>query len=83
MGTLKLSVLVDSSEKLNRKILITRSSGMKLFALGNMSRIISFSGVLEMEGKELNEFFREMETPAHDSGCQADTQQMCRLQKRI
>lgn len=66
MGTLKLSVLVDPSEKLNRKILITRSSGMKLFALGNMSRIISFSGVLEMEGKELNEFFREMETPAHD-----------------
>ena len=66
LGTLKLRVLVDSSEKLNRKILITRSSGMKLFALGNISRIISFSGVLEMEGKELNEFFREMETPAHD-----------------
>lgn len=66
LGTLKLSVLVDPSEKLNRKILITRSSGMKLFALGNMSRIISFSGILEMEGKKLNEFFREMETPAHD-----------------
>lgn len=66
LGTLKLSVLVDSSEKLNKKILITRSSGMKLFALGNMSRIISFSGILEMDGKELNEFFREMETPAHD-----------------
>lgn len=66
LGTLKLSILVDSSEKLNRKILITRSSGMKLFALGNMSRIISFSGILEMEGRKLNEFFREMETPAHD-----------------
>lgn len=66
LGTLKLSILVDSSEKLNKKILITRSSGMKLFALGNMSRIISFSGILEMDGKELNEFFREMETPAHD-----------------
>lgn len=66
LGTLKLSVLVDSSEKMNRKILITRTSGMKLFELKNMSRIISFSGILEMEGKELNEFFREMETPAHD-----------------
>lgn len=66
LGTLKLRILVDSSEKLNRKILVTRSSGMKLFALSGMSRIISFSGVLEMEGKELNEFFREMETPAHD-----------------
>ena len=66
LGTLKLRVLVDPSEKLNRKILVTRTSGMKLFALGGISRIISFSGVLEMEGKELNEFFREMETPAHD-----------------
>lgn len=66
LGTLKLSVLVDPSEKLNRKVLITRSSGMKLFALGNMSRIISFSGILEMSGKKLNEFFREMETPSHD-----------------
>src|SRR5699024_8249257 len=66
MGELKLKILVDSSEKLNRKILVTRSSGMKLFALGGMSRIISFSGILEMEGKELNEYFREMETPAHD-----------------
>lgn len=66
LGTLKLSVLVDSSEKLNKKVLVTRSSGMKLFALGNLSRIISFSGIFEMEGRELNEFFREMETPAHD-----------------
>lgn len=66
IGQLRLRVLVDPSEKLNRKILITRSSGMKLFDLGNISRLISFSGILEMEGKELNEFFREMETPAHD-----------------
>lgn len=66
MGQLRLRVLVDPTEKLNRKILITRSSGMKLFDLGNISRLISFSGILEMEGKKLNEFFREMETPAHD-----------------
>lgn len=66
MGTLKLSVLVDPDEKLNRKILVTRTSGMKLFAIGNISRLISFSGILEMQGKELNEYFREMETPAHD-----------------
>ena len=66
LGTLKLSILVDSVDKLNRKILITRTSGMKLFAIGNISRIISFSGILEMEGKKLNEYFREMETPAHD-----------------
>ncbi len=66
MGSLKLRILVDSSMKLNRKVLITRSSGMKLFDLDRISTIISFSGILEMEGQELNEFFREMETPAHD-----------------
>lgn len=66
LGTLKLSVLVSSEDKLNRKILVTRTSGMKLFAIGNISRLIIFSGILEMQGKELNEYFREMETPAHD-----------------
>lgn len=66
LGTLKLSVLVDSSKKLNKKTLITRSSGMKLFNLGMPSKPISFSCILEMEGEKLKEFFREMETPAHD-----------------
>lgn len=66
MGCLKLTVLVDSTEKLNRKILVTRKSGMKLFLMKNISKTISFSGVLELEGEELNKFFREMETPAHD-----------------
>ncbi len=66
LGTLKLSVLVDLDEKLNRKVLVTRTSGMKLLTIGNISRLISFSGILEMQGKELNEYFREMETPSHD-----------------
>ncbi|MBK5261257.1 MAG: hypothetical protein JJE17_01640 [Peptostreptococcaceae bacterium] len=66
LGTLKLRVLVDQNEKLNKKIMITRTSGMKLFTLGYISRAISFSGILEMRGGKLNEYFREMETPAHD-----------------
>ena len=66
LGTLKLSVLVDSNEKLNRKVLVTRTSGMKLLTIGSISRLIPFSGILEMQGKELNEYFREMETPSHD-----------------
>lgn len=66
MGTLKLKVLVDYNEKLNRKVLITRTSGMKIFAMDRITRNIPFSGILKMEGEELNAFFREMETPAHD-----------------
>lgn len=66
LGILKLKVLVNSHEKLNRKILITRTNGMKLFNIGNISKLISFSGILELEGHEINAYFREMETPAHD-----------------
>ena len=66
MGTLKLKVLVDYNEKLNRKVLITRTSGMKIFAMDRITRNIPFSGILKMEGEKLNAFFREMETPAHD-----------------
>lgn len=67
MGTLKLSILVEKEEKLNRKILVIRKSGMKLFYLDKLPNFISFSGILELEGEELNEYFREMETPNHDS----------------
>lgn len=66
LGLVKLKVLVDHSEKLNRKVLVTRKSGMKLFLMKNISKTISFTGVLELEGERLNKFFREMETPAHD-----------------
>ena len=64
MGKLKLGVLF--AEKLNRRILIVRKNGMKLFDLDKFPRSISFTGILELEGRELNEFFREMEEPTHD-----------------
>ena len=67
MGTLKLRVLVDPDEKLDRKILIVRKAGMKLFRLGNISKLISFTGILQLCGKNLNSYFRSMETVAHDN----------------
>lgn len=66
LGTLKLSILIGDKTKLNRKILVTRKSGMKLFSIMRMPAGINFTGILEVEGEELNKFFREMETPAHD-----------------
>ena len=67
MGDIVLKVLVDNETKLNKKVLVTRTSGMRLFYWGNISKLISFSAVLEMRGSELNEYFREMETPSHDN----------------
>lgn len=67
MGTLELRLLVDPNEKLDRKVLIVRKAGMKLFRLGNISKLISFTGILELKGKDLNSYFRAMETVAHDN----------------
>ena len=66
MGKLKLGVLIDSAASLNRRVLIVRKSGMKLFDLDRISRTLSFTAILELEGSKLNAFFREMETPSHD-----------------
>ena len=67
MGTVKLRVLCDPKLTLNRKVLIVRKTGMKLFERDRFPRGISFTAILELDGQKLNEFFREMETPSHDS----------------
>ena len=66
LGKLRLRILIDPAVKLNRKVLVVRSSGMRLFHIASISRAISFTGILEIEGEKINEYFREMETMAHD-----------------
>lgn len=66
LGTLELKLVIAPNEKLDRKVLIVRKAGMKLFRLGNLSKLVSFSGILELKGKELSAYFRKMETVAHD-----------------
>ena len=65
MGKLKLGVLLDPTAKLNRRVLIVRKSGMKLFELDRFSRTLNFTAILELDGFKLNAFFRQMETPDH------------------
>lgn len=65
MGTLNLRVLLEKD--LNRNVLISRNNGMKLFDKNRISSTIQFSSVLSMEGKELNAFFRKMESPQHNA----------------
>lgn len=67
MGILELRLLVDPNEKLDRKVLIVRKAGMKLFRLGNISKLVSFTGILELKGRDLNSYFRTMETVTHDN----------------
>lgn len=52
---------------LNRKILMTRKTGMTLFSQGYISQSISFTGVLFIHGDMMNRVFKTMEMPSHDS----------------
>lgn len=65
MGSLRLNLLYEND--LNKKVLVVRSSGMKIARIPSLPRSISFVGFLEICGKDLNEFFRGMENPKHNA----------------
>ena len=67
LGKIKLKVFTDPRADLNRKVLIVRKMGMKIFDMKNFPRQISFSGIAELEGEALNNFFRQMENPEHNN----------------
>ncbi|WP_036611757.1 hypothetical protein [Oribacterium sp. P6A1] len=64
-GNLKLRLLFGPN--LNKKILVVRNSGMKIAEIKSLPKGISFSGILELQGDNLNKFFRKMENPEHNS----------------
>lgn len=54
-------------ESFNRKIMITRRAGMRIFEQNRISGSIEFTGVLVIEGDNMNEAFKKMEVPSHDA----------------
>lgn len=64
MGQLRLRLLYAND--LNKKILVVRKSGMKISEIKGLPKGISYTGILELQGEQLNVFFREMENPTHD-----------------
>lgn len=67
-GTFRLRLLVNekNDDSLNRKILVVRKVGMKLFNYKKGSTALTYSGILDLQGEELSKFFRNMENPTHD-----------------
>lgn len=59
-------LLIRKGDDYNRRILITRKTGMKLFEQSKISGSINFTGILYISGSSMNRFFRELEGPAHD-----------------
>lgn len=58
-------LLLLKGEDLNRRVLMTRKTGMRLFEQKNISGSISFTGLLRIKGKNMNLIFKDMENPAH------------------
>ena len=67
IGTLELSILIDPQYNIDKKMLVTRKTGMKLFHKSKISKAIPFSAILRLCGDELGEYFLELEPPTHDA----------------
>lgn len=61
------TLYLKENEGYNRKVLITRSAGMRILEQNRISGSIEFTGVLIIEGMKMNEAFKAMEVPSHDA----------------
>lgn len=58
-------LLVLDFDNANRKVLQTRTSGMKIYERGYISSVINFSGIFQATGKKLSEFLKNLENTNH------------------
>ncbi|WP_419959479.1 hypothetical protein [Psychrobacillus sp. BM2] len=59
------TLFLTTGNDLNRRVLMTRKTGMRLFERGRISGSISFTGILMITGKKMNQLFKDLENPAH------------------
>ena len=59
------TLYIMRGEDLNRRVLMTRKAGMRLFEQNRISGSISFTGILIIHGTHMNQVFKKMENPAH------------------
>lgn len=63
MGKVTLYLILQNN--MHRRVAMVRKTGMKILDRGHISGLIKFSGLLYIEGEELNVFLRSMENPQH------------------
>ncbi|MFS0689533.1 hypothetical protein AB1K89_09835 [Sporosarcina sp. 179-K 8C2 HS] len=59
------TLYIMKGDDLNRRVLMTRKAGMRLFEQNRISGSISFTGILIITGRYMNQVFKQMENPAH------------------
>lgn len=50
----------------NRKVLMTRKAGMKIFDQNRISGLLKFSGIFQATGDNINKILKELENPNHN-----------------
>ncbi|WP_100333585.1 hypothetical protein [Bacillus alkalisoli] len=55
-----------NGEDHNRRVLMTRKTGMRIFEQKGISGSISFTGLLMITGTNMNNIFKQMENPSHN-----------------
>lgn len=66
-GECILYVKKSNESKLNRRILMTRKTGMRLFEKDRINGYIQFTGIMHIVGDNMNRIFRKMEVASHDA----------------
>lgn len=61
------TLLLLKGDELNRRVLMSRRTGMTLFLQKGFMSNINFTGLLLITGDNMNQMFKEMEVPAHDA----------------
>lgn len=61
-----LHVKVEETEKLNRKVLMSRKNGMRLFDWPSRITYLNFTAIVRIVGNKMNQAFRDMEVASHN-----------------
>ncbi|MDY0407669.1 hypothetical protein [Paracerasibacillus soli] len=72
-----------NGEDLNRRVLMTRKTGMRIYEQNRISGSISFTGLLTITGTNMNNIFKQMENPAHNEWSPERFEKDPRLAKKI
>lgn len=64
LGEVELKILIEKD--FNRRVLMARNTGMKIFDKKNISGTIPFAGVCILKGEKVNDYFKKMENPQHN-----------------
>jgi hypothetical protein len=62
-GVVRLGLIIQP--EMHRRVAMIRKTGMKIMDRGSISGVISFAGVMLIEGDKVNDFLRNLENPQH------------------